>query len=118
LGGLSFLTFLGVLLYQLATSARSLNVVDLDTPLDLSDVADTPLDDFDDVSGEATPAGDRIELLADVFNGLWRVHKSKSAACMQRFLCRTLIDPSSATHPSNDPLTHLAVYVALVQLRH
>lgn len=39
LGGLSFLTFLGVLLFQLATtSRRSLTVDDLDRPLQLSDL--------------------------------------------------------------------------------
>lgn len=126
LGGLSFLTFLGVLLYQLATqSAATGRVMDADAPLFMSDfhnvdrlLMENPLlftKDLNDPPSMTTAEEENSDILdqtAGIFNGLWRAHQLKtqvgrgySRRCTQRRICETLTANKDVAY---DPLVQIA----------
>lgn len=131
LGGLSFLTFLGVLLYQLANqSSASGRVMDADAPLHLSDLNgstsvgfDSNIDpllltkDFNTLPASMTIDEDQqhsgtlesVDQMAAIFNGIWRAHRkgSTSYRCIQRRLCETLADVDHQ-HFISEPVIQLA----------
>lgn len=120
LGGLSFLTFLGVLLYQLATqSAASGRVMDANAPLLMSDIFIDPMantlltQDLTEppsmvtaVEDEEPTEGETVDQMAGVFNGLWRAHRTTgSYRCTQRRICETLTANQNIVH---EPLIQTA----------
>ncbi|XP_065560225.1 E3 ubiquitin-protein ligase CBL-B-like isoform X3 [Artemia franciscana] len=76
LGGLAFLTFLGVLLYNIATrTRRSITIEDIDMPLLLSDLPDIVAEEME--LGDYKLREPVFEDVATLFNQIWRDFKRK-----------------------------------------
>lgn len=123
------MTFLGVLLYQLANqSSASGRVMDADAPLLMSDWKSSPTADFDSsidpllltkdldslpasmmIDDDRSETFDSVDRMAAIFNGIWRAHRkgNTSYRCVQRRLCETLAE-AEAQHFISEPMIQMA----------